>query len=70
MQNPSGGEWKAECVYVYMAVTYCEVFDVQLQLLLQLGEQLRMKQFQLLMMQDPYAALKKCKCTSDHLFPP
>lgn len=34
----------AECVYMR---TYCEVFNIQLQLLLQLGQQLRVKQLQL-----------------------
>lgn len=31
----------AECVYTR---TYCEVFNIQLQFLLQLGQQLRVKQ--------------------------
>lgn len=32
----------AECLYMR---TYCEVFNIELQLLLQLGQQLRVKQF-------------------------
>ena len=38
--------------------TYCEILDVQLQLMLQLGEQLRVKQFQLLTRRDTEQHLK------------
>lgn len=40
-------------------LTYCEVFDVQLQLLLQLCKQLRVKQFQLLKIRSICSILNK-----------